>query len=230
MSIVLSASGLTKTYQQGEITVPALQGIDLEIEKGDFVVLAGPSGSGKTTLLNLFGALDEPSSGTVVVDGTDLAGLNRRGKADLRRDRIGFVFQSYNLVPVLTAYENAELILMLQGVPEADRRARVMPLLKAVGLEGMETRRPNQLSGGQQQRVAVARALAPKPAIVLADEPTANLDSKTSTALLDTMRELNETSGTTFVFSSHDQKVIDRARRLVWLEDGLVANDTSTPR
>lgn len=228
MSIVLSAHGLRKTYQQGEITVPALQGIDLEIEQGDFVVLAGPSGSGKTTLLNLFGALDEPTSGTVVVDGTDLATLNRRAKADLRRDRIGFVFQSYNLVPVLTAYENAELILMLQGVPESDRRARVMPLLQAVGLEGMEDRRPNQLSGGQQQRVAVARALAPKPAIVLADEPTANLDSKTSTALLDTMRELNETSGTTFVFSSHDQKVIDRARRLVWLEDGLVANDTTT--
>ena len=225
MSIVLSAKDLRKTYQQGEIQVHALQGIDLDIDQGDFVVLAGPSGSGKTTLLNLFGALDEPTSGTVTVDGHELATLNRRSCADLRRDRIGFVFQAYNLVPVLTAYENAELILMLQGVPPAERRAKVMPLLQAVGLEGMEDRRPNQLSGGQQQRVAVARALAPNPAIVLADEPTANLDSKTSTALLDTMRELNESSGTTFVFSSHDQKVIDRARRLVWLEDGHVVRD-----
>lgn len=225
MSIVLSAKDLRKTYQQGDIQVHALQGIGLDIDQGDFVVLAGPSGSGKTTLLNLFGALDEPTSGSVTVDGQDLAALNRRSRADLRRDRIGFVFQAYNLVPVLTAYENAELILMLQGVPPAERRAKVMPLLKAVGLEGMEDRRPNQLSGGQQQRVAVARALAPSPAIVLADEPTANLDSKTSTALLDTMRELNEASGTTFVFSSHDQKVIDRARRLVWLEDGQIVRD-----
>ena len=225
MSIVLSASGLTKVYQQGEIKVHALRGVDLEIESGDFVVLAGPSGSGKTTLLNLFGALDEPTSGTVVVDGTDLLALNRRQKADLRRDRIGFVFQAYNLVPVLTAYENAELIMMLQGVPEAERRARVMPLLEAVGLKGLEDRRPNQLSGGQQQRVAVARALAPRPAIVLADEPTANLDGATSTALLDTMRVLNEQSGTTFVFSSHDARVIERARRLVWLEDGHVERD-----
>ena len=225
MSTVLSAKDLRKTYQQGDIQVHALQGIGLDIDQGDFVVLAGPSGSGKTTLLNLFGALDEPTSGSVIVDGQDLAALNRRSRADLRRDRIGFVFQAYNLVPVLTAYENAELILLLQGVPPAERRAKVMPLLKAVGLEGMEDRRPNQLSGGQQQRVAVARALAPSPAIVLADEPTANLDSKTSTALLDTMRELNEASGTTFVFSSHDQKVIDRARRLVWLEDGQVVRD-----
>ncbi len=237
---VLSTSELSKTYQQGEtrmtwkglslkfipwIEVHALRGVSLEIDEGDFVVLAGPSGSGKTTLLNLLGALDEPTSGTVAVEGVSLNDLNRRAKATMRRDRIGFVFQAYNLVPVLTAYENAELILMLQGVAESERRARVMPLLKDVGLEGMEDRRPNQLSGGQQQRVAVARALAANPAIVLADEPTANLDSKTSAALLDTMRELNEKSGTTFVFSSHDQRVIDRARRLIWLEDGQVAGD-----
>ena len=222
---VLSARGIEKRYQQGEVEVHALRGIDLDIGAGEFVVLAGPSGSGKTTLLNLFGALDEPSEGRVEVEGQSLDGLSRQQLADLRRDRIGFVFQAYNLVPVLTAYENAELILMLQGVPEAERRQRVLPLLSAVGLDGLEDRRPNQLSGGQQQRVAVARALAPSPAIVLADEPTANLDSATGTALLDTMRELNERSGTTFVFSSHDPKVIACARRLVWLEDGRVARD-----
>ncbi len=222
---ILRAIAVEKSYQQGEVTVPALRGIDLSIGVGEFVVLAGPSGSGKTTLLNLFGALDEPTAGAVEVEGRPLSGLARRRLAELRRDRIGFVFQAYNLVPVLTAYENAELILMLQGVLEAERRERVMPLLKAVGLEGLEDRRPNQLSGGQQQRVAVARALAARPAIVLADEPTANLDGATGAALLATMRKLNEESGTTFVFSSHDEKVIALARRLVWLEDGRVARD-----
>ncbi len=224
---VLLAQDVWRTYSQGAVEVHALRGLSLSIHQGDFAVLAGPSGSGKTTLLNQFGALDVPDRGEVFVEGRALSQLSRRQLADIRRDRIGFVFQAYNLVPVLTAYENAELILMLQGTPAARRKERVMSLLKEVGLEGMEHRYPRELSGGQQQRVAVARALAPEPALVLADEPTANLDSKTSTELVEMMRRLNEESGATFLFSSHDQRVIDQARRLILLEDGQVVDEKS---
>ncbi len=222
---LLRARDAWRTYHQGAIEVHALRGLSLDVHRGEFVVLAGPSGSGKSTLLNLFGALDTPTRGTIEIEGVDLSGLSARARSDLRRDRIGFVFQSYNLVPVLTAYENAELTLLLQGVGEAERRRRVGELLDQVGLEGMHDRLPSELSGGQQQRVAVARALAPSPALVLADEPTANLDSKNSVALIELMRDLNRTSETTFLFSSHDDKVIDRAGRLVWLEDGTVVRD-----
>ncbi|MCB9762822.1 MAG: ABC transporter ATP-binding protein [Alphaproteobacteria bacterium] len=225
---VLRAEQVWRTYRQGALEVHALRDLSVSIHAGDFAVLAGPSGSGKTTLLNLFGALDVPTQGQVWVDGEDLSRLTRRDRADLRRDRLGFVFQSYNLVPVLTAFENAELILLLQGVPQGERARRVDALLERVGLGGLGGRYPSELSGGQQQRVAVARALAAKPALVLADEPTANLDSATGTALIDMMRSLNADLGTTFVFSSHDQKVIERARRLILLKDGAVAQDTTS--
>ncbi len=223
---VLESRNLWKTYGGEALQVHALAGVDLAVRKGDFLVIAGPSGSGKTTLLNMLGALDIPTSGSVYVEGVDLASLGRRALADMRRDRIGFVFQSYNLVPVLTASENAELTLLLQGVPEAERKRRVEATLELVGLPDKGHRFPRELSGGQQQRVAIARALAPNPALVLADEPTANLDSKTSTALVELMRDINREQGTTFVFSSHDHRVIDRAARLVKLVDGKVASDT----
>jgi len=219
---VLQAQGVHKTYQQGDLEVQALRGLDLSIQAGDFAVLAGPSGSGKTTLLNLFGALDRPTEGEIVVEGQNLSSLGKQAQAKLRRDRIGFVFQAYNLVPVLTAYENAEMIMLLQGVAPAERKRRIVELFEATGLEDLGDRFPRQLSGGQQQRVAVVRALAAQPAVVLADEPTANLDSETGVALLDTMRELNERLDTTFVFSSHDPEVIARARTLVRLRDGRV--------
>ncbi|MDP6933702.1 MAG: ABC transporter ATP-binding protein [Myxococcota bacterium] len=222
---VIQVNGVTKDYRQGTIDVHALRGVDLTIRSGDFLAICGPSGSGKTTLLNLVGALDTPTEGTVKVDGQDLAALGRRGRSHLRRDRIGFVFQAYNLMPVLTAYENAESVLALQGVPEPQRRETVMKLLAEVGLEGMEHRRPDELSGGQQQRVAIARAIASSPAVVLADEPTANVDSETAETLLDIMEKLNRDRGVTFVFSTHDPRVMERARRLVRLVDGKVASD-----
>ena len=222
---IVELEAVTRVYNQGQIAVHALKGIDLRVERGEFAALAGPSGSGKTTILNLIGALDTPTEGRVVVDGEDLSAMKKSARAKLRLWKIGFVFQSYNLVPVLTAYENAEFILMLRGVPAAERKAAVLPLLEAVGLGGMEKRRPHELSGGQQQRVAVARAIAASPALVLADEPTANLDSRTGAALLDLMRSLNEERGITFLFSTHDQMVMDRARRIVHLQDGNVAED-----
>jgi len=224
-SPVLATRDLWKTYGDDDLQVHALAGVDLAVHESDFLVIAGPSGSGKTTMLNLLGALDVPTQGSVQVEGVDLSSLRNKELADLRRDRIGFVFQSYNLVPVLTAWENAELTLLLQGVGDSERKERVQEMLNLVGLGGMEHRFPRELSGGQQQRVAIARALAPKPAMVLADEPTANLDSKTGTALVDLMRSINENQGTTFVFSSHDHRVIDRALRLVQLEDGKIASD-----
>ncbi|HCF58290.1 MAG TPA: macrolide ABC transporter ATP-binding protein, partial [Myxococcales bacterium] len=181
---------LTKQYRQGSLTVPALQGVSLQIEPGELTALMGPSGSGKTTLLNIIGGLDAPTSGEVIVEGVDLARASPAEVSKLRLRRLGFVFQAYNLIPVLSAYENTELVLLLQGVPEAERREKAMAMLEAVGLKGMENRRPNELSGGQQQRVAVARAIAASPALVLADEPTANLDSKTGVELLETMRRL----------------------------------------
>ncbi len=226
MSIV-QVRNLERTYKQGSLEVKALRGVDLDIEPGEFTVLMGPSGSGKTTLLNQIGALDLPDSGSIKVEGRELAGMSKGDLAKLRLERLGFVFQAYNLVPVLSAYENAEFVLLLQGVSAAERRERVMGLLEAVGLKGMEDRRPTELSGGQQQRVAVARAIAANPALVLADEPTANLDSTTSEDLLDTMEALNRDHGITFLFATHDPRVKDRARRVVTLVDGKVKSDES---
>lgn len=225
MSSIVEIKNVTRTFKQGDIEVQALRGLDLTIEPGEFTAIWGPSGSGKTTALNLIGALDTPTSGSIKLEGKELGGMNRRQLSALRRDRIGFVFQAYNLIPVLTAFENAESVMSLQGTPPAERKERVMALLKEVGLEGMEHRRPHELSGGQQQRVAIARAIASRPAIVLADEPTANLDSETSTRLLDMMRQLNEEQGITFLFSTHDPRVMDYARRLVGLVDGRVDTD-----
>ncbi len=222
---VIQISGVTKDYRQGSIDVHALRGVDLNIAAGEFTAICGPSGSGKTTLLNLVGALDVPTTGTITVDGHDLASLGRRGRSRLRRDRIGFVFQAYNLMPVLTAFENAESVLALQGTPAKKRREIIMKLLEDVGLEGLEDRRPDQLSGGQQQRVAIARAIASNPAVVLADEPTANVDSETAERLLGIMEKLNKEHGVTFVFSTHDPRVMERARRLVRLVDGRVSSD-----
>lgn len=224
MSIV-SVRDLRREYQQGNLTVRALDGVDLDIEPGEFTVLMGSSGSGKTTLLNQIGGLDRPTSGTVAIEGTDLGSLSDGQLSDLRLNKLGFVFQAYNLVPVLSAYENAEFVLLLQGVPARERRERVMKTLADVGLTGLEKRRPAELSGGQQQRVAVARAIAGRPTLVLADEPTANLDSKTGHALIDLMRSLNEDHGITFVFATHDPKVMDAAKRIVRMEDGKVIED-----
>jgi putative ABC transport system ATP-binding protein len=213
------------------VQVHALQDVNLTIEKGDFAVLAGPSGSGKTTLLNMIGALDKPSAGKVWLDGHEITDLSRRQTSHIRRDKIGFVFQFYNLIPVLTAYENAEFVLLLQGVDHDTRRKKVMALLKKVGLEGMEKRKPHELSGGQQQRVAIARALASNPAVILADEPTANLDSHTEEGLMDLMEDLNQDIGTTFLFSSHDPDVIKRAKRLIVLRDGeIISDERISPR
>jgi putative ABC transport system ATP-binding protein len=222
---IIELEDVVKNYRQGHVEVPALRGLSLEVAKGEFVAICGPSGSGKTTALNLIGALDAPTSGTVRVEGNDLAKLSRTRLSNLRRDRIGFVFQAYNLIPVLTAYENAESVLALKGVDAATRRRRVMDLLAEVGLEGLEHRRPDHLSGGQQQRVAIARAIAADPAVVLADEPTANVDSETAEKLLDIMQKLNAERGVTFVFSTHDPRVMDHARRLIRLVDGRVESD-----
>jgi len=214
-----------KTYRQGKVDVHAVNDVSLDIEAGDFAVLCGPSGSGKTSILNLIGGLDVPSSGSIRVDDVDLSTLDNTELSRVRKNRIGFVFQAYNLIPVMTAYENAGFVLNLQGVAEAECRERVMETLKAVGLEGLENRRPDEMSGGQQQRVAIARAIVTNPAIVLADEPTANVDSHTAEALLDMMQHLNREHGITFLFSTHDQHVIDRARRIIRLHDGRVESD-----
>jgi len=222
---IVQVRNLVRTYQQGQIEVQALRGVDLDIQAGEFTALMGPSGSGKTTLLNQIGALDTPTSGSVRIDGQELVGMNKVARSSLRLNRIGFVFQAYNLIPVLTAFENAEFVLMMRGVSEAERKERVMRTLAAVGLSGMEHRLPGELSGGQQQRVAVARAIVGEPALVLADEPTANLDSKTGNDLLDLMRKLNEDQGVTFVFATHDPKVMDAAKRVVTLVDGNIAKD-----
>lgn len=218
------AREVSKTYQTGMIEVPALRGISIEVCRGDFMNIVGPSGSGKTTLLNLFGALDVATSGTIEVLGQDIARLSRRQRADLRLNELGFVFQAYNLVPVLTARENVEFVLELQGVG-AERKDRAQEILEKLGLGDLADRRPNELSGGQQQRVAVARAVAARPKIVLADEPTANLDGDNAEILLEMMRGLNETNGITFIFSTHDPRVVAHARRVVTLIDGKVASD-----
>ncbi len=222
---IIQATDLVKTYRQGSVDVPALRGFSLTVDPGEFTAISGPSGSGKSTALNLIGALDQPTSGTALLEGKDLGTLSRSALSRLRRDRIGFVFQAYNLIPVLTAYENAEIVLALQGVDAALRRERVMDLLAEVGLQGLEDRRPDQLSGGQQQRVAIARAIAANPAVVLADEPTANVDSETAHRLLDIMETLNRERGVTFLFSTHDPRVMERARRNIRLVDGRVVED-----
>lgn len=218
------AEKLTRVYRQDSIEVIALKDIDLEIAAGEFIALVGPSGSGKSTLLNLLGGLDRPTSGRLWVADRELGPLSACELADMRLRRIGFVFQEYNLIPVLSAIENVEYVMLLQGVADEERRRRALAVLAEVGLTGLEDRRPGQLSGGQQQRVAVARAIVAEPALVLADEPTANLDSITGAALMDLMRGLNETKGITFVFSTHDQMVMERARRLVHLKDGQVVS------
>ena len=222
---VVALRDVTKLYTQGSLEVQALRGLDLTVSKGEFTALIGPSGSGKTTTLNLVGGLDSPTSGSVIVEGVDLGGLNRKALSQLRRDRIGFVFQSYNLIPVLTAYENAEMVMWVQGVPARERRERVMELLHAVGLDGLEDRKPTELSGGQQQRVAIARAIASDPAVVLADEPTANVDSETAETLISLMETLNRDRGVTFLFSTHDHRVVERVKRVVRLVDGRVDRD-----
>ncbi|HJX16867.1 MAG TPA: ABC transporter ATP-binding protein [Acidiferrobacterales bacterium] len=218
------AEQVTKIYRQDSIVVEALKDVDLEITEGEFLALVGPSGSGKSTLLNLIGGLDRPSAGRLWVADAELGQLTRRALAELRLKRIGFVFQEYNLIPVLSALENVEYVMLLQGVPDAERRARATEILNEVGLAGLEDRRPGELSGGQQQRVAVARAIVAAPALVLADEPTANLDSATGAALMDLMRRLNEEKRVTFVFSTHDPMVMERAKRLVRLKDGHIAS------
>ena len=222
---IIVLENLVKNYRQGKLEVPAVRGVNLEIKSGEFTAISGPSGSGKSTILNIIGALDDPTEGMVFVEGINLASLSRSALSKLRRDRIGFVFQAYNLIPVLTAFENAEIVPALQGVAVKERRERVMGLLADVGLEGMEHRRPDQLSGGQQQRVAIARAIASNPAVVLADEPTANVDSSTAEKLLSIMEKLNQEKNVTFVFSTHDHKVMDRARRVIHLVDGKISND-----
>ncbi len=222
---VITTRGLSRTYQQGPVEVRAVDGVDLSIAPGEFTALVGPSGSGKTTLLNLIGGLDRPTAGEVVVDGTTLNGLDENALIRFRLHHIGFVFQAYNLIPVLSAAENIEFIMLLQKASAKERRVRTQQLLKDVGLEKLGHARPTQLSGGQQQRVAVARALASKPAFVLADEPTANLDSHTAESLLDVMEQLNRDEGMTFVFSTHDPRVIARARRVITLVDGHIDSD-----
>ena len=222
---IIQSRGLTRVFQQGTVQVHALRGIDLDIRSGDFAALVGPSGSGKSTLLNLIGCLDRPTAGGITIGDTDVTHLSRGASAEFRLRNIGFVFQAYNLLPVFTAYENAEYTLMLQGVPRAERRARVMPLLERVGLTDLVDRKPHAMSGGQQQRVAVVRAIASAPKIVLADEPTANLDSATSAELLDLMHELNREQGVTFLFASHDEHLMERASRVIHLMDGLVQDD-----
>lgn len=226
---IVRLTQVTRIYRQGAVDVRAVDGVSLAIGRGEFTVICGPSGSGKTTTLNMIGALDAPTSGRVELEGMFLDQLSRTQLSRLRRDRIGFVFQAYNLVPVLTAYENAEFVLALQGVEPVKRRARTMDVLKEVGLEGLENRRPDEMSGGQQQRIAIARAISPKPAIVLADEPTANVDSHTAETILDLMQELNKTEGITFLFSTHDPRVMERARRIITMRDGKVFDDNSKP-
>jgi len=228
---VVETKAVVKDYvENGQVVTQALRGVDLVVEKGEFMALAGPSGSGKTTLLNLIGGLDAATSGTVKVDGRELGALSRADLADLRRDRIGFVFQSYNLIPVLTAAENAEYVLELKGMAKAERRAKVKALFERMGLGALMNTRPLKMSGGQQQRVAVARAIAPQPAVVLADEPTANLDQKTGHELVSMMRELNREQGVTFIFSTHDPMVLEHADRVVRLVDGKIVADERKPK
>ncbi len=223
---VVKVENVTRVYKIGEVETRALRGVDLTIENGEFTALVGPSGSGKTTLLQLIGCLDQPSSGTVWVDGQDVTRLNRNQRADMRRGHIGFIFQFFALIPTLTAFENIEMPLLLNGHTPAERRTRVLELLEAVDLVDRADNRPDQMSGGQQQRVAIARALAPKPALVLADEPTANLDTANGKQVMEIMQRLNQETGVTFIFATHDPRVIKYARRVVTLRDGMVVENT----
>ena len=222
---VIETNNLIKIYQQGDIEVKALNDVSINFQQGEFTAIVGPSGSGKTTFLNSIGGLDTPTSGKVVINDTDISNLKSNELIDFRLSNIGFVFQAYNLIPVLTAKENVEFIMLMQGDSASDRKSRAEELLNAVGLSDQINRRPGQLSGGQQQRVAVARALASKPKFVLADEPTANLDSTSTSNLLDIMYKLNREENMTFIFSTHDQRVIDRAKRIITLEDGKILSD-----
>jgi len=222
---IVEVKSVTKDFGEDGIITRALRGVDLDLMAGEFTSMAGPSGSGKTTLLNIIGGLDRPTSGTVSIEGKEINQLSEGQLSRLRRDRLGFIFQSYNLIPVLTALENAEYVLMIQNMEKEERRERVLRVLKEVGLEGLENRFPRELSGGQQQRVAIARAIAPEPALILADEPTANVDSETASSLMDLLRRLNEEKGMTFLFSTHDQAVMKRAGRLIRLQDGRIIED-----
>lgn len=225
MKTVIEIKDLYKTYENADIKVKAVNGVNLNIQEGEFTAIVGPSGSGKTTLLNAIGGLDQFSEGQILIDGIDISKLSSKQMIDFRLHNIGFVFQAYNLIPVLTAKENAEFIMQLQHVPKKERDLRIMELFEAVGISEKANVRPGKLSGGQQQRVAVARALASKPKFILADEPTANLDSQSTADLLDIMRKLNQEENITFIFSTHDQRVIDRAKRVITLEDGKIISD-----
>ena len=222
METIIKINNLTKIYQEDAEVVKALDGVNLTFDKGEFTAIVGPSGSGKTTLLNLIGGLDTPTSGTITVDGIEVTKLSSNDLINFRRDNVGFVFQAYNLIPVLTAKENVTFVMDLQGVPTRQSTARAIELLKSVGLGDRVDARPDKLSGGQQQRVAVARALASKPKFILADEPTANLDGKSAETLLDIMEKLNEEENITFIFSTHDPRVMQKARRIITLEDGKI--------
>lgn len=225
MKTAVRTTSLWKIYPQEPDPVEAVRDISIKIETGDFVAMAGPSGSGKTTMLNMIGGLTRPSQGQISIGDQEITEMTDKDLAQLRLERIGFVFQSYNLLPVLTALENAEFTLLLSGIPKDERRKRVLELFNKIGLSGLEDRKPGKLSGGQQQRVAVARAVVANPALILADEPTANLDSKASADLLDVMERLNQDHGTTFLFSTHDPRVMERSRRLITLVDGQIESD-----
>ena len=222
---IISAKNLVKIYNSSNLSFKAIDEINLDIEKGEFSAIVGPSGSGKTTLLNMIGGLDKLTSGEVIINNVKLNNLNENELIDFRLNNIGFIFQAYNLIPVLTAIENVEFIMLLQGINQLTRKERSTELLKYVGLENKINSRPNQLSGGQQQRVAVARALASNPSFILADEPTANLDSKSTNKLLDLMAKMNKEQNITFLFSTHDQRVINRAKRIITIEDGKIISD-----
>ncbi|MBN8580696.1 MAG: ABC transporter ATP-binding protein [Anaerolineae bacterium] len=223
---VVKIENVTRTYQIGKLETHALRGVSLSINSGEFTALVGPSGSGKTTLLQMIGCLDQPTSGRVTVDGKEVTSLNRNQRADMRKGHIGFIFQFFALIPTLSAYENVEMPLLLNGHSPKERRDRVMELLNAVDLTDRANNRPDQLSGGQQQRIAIARALAPKPALILADEPTANLDTENGKQVMEIMKRLNQETGETFVFATHDPRVINYASRVVTLEDGVIVKDS----
>ncbi len=225
MNNVIEIKSLTKIYNSSEVKVKAVNDISINFKEGEFTAVVGPSGSGKTTFLNMLGGLDRPTEGDVIIGGVDVWKLSSRKLIDFRMNNIGFVFQSYNLIPVLTAGENVEFIMQLQGKPKKEREQRTKELLEAVGIGDRIKSRPSKLSGGQQQRVAVARAMASKPEFILADEPTANLDSKATTSLLELMSQMNKKFNTTFIFATHDQRVMDKARRIVTIEDGKILSD-----
>lgn len=226
MSIVASCQNISRIYLPGENEVRALDGVSLEINQGEMISVAGPSGSGKSTLLNMIGCLDRPSSGTIRIAGEDISNANKSELAHIRNHKVGFIFQSFHLIPVLTVFENVEFALQIQGISSSkERKERIMPILEILGIAQLAQRRPSEISGGQQQRVAIARALVKKPVLILADEPTANLDSKTATTIIELMVKLNQEEGVTFIFSTHDPMVMDVAPRLIKLRDGKIVSD-----